>query len=108
MTRVFGLLKAILLAPVLYVLLPLCVPLALFLVWQGVPQTFMDYVQAKTLLGADQSIPLGPAALRQVAKALAPPDLWKAGPLPAFARQRLAMREAFLFGKPGVTRPERA
>lgn len=55
---------------VLYVLLPLCVPLAIFLVWQGVPQTFMDYVQAKTLLGADQSIPLGPAASQITIKQL--------------------------------------
>ncbi|MWV16677.1 potassium-transporting ATPase subunit KdpA [Pseudomonas sp. L-22-4S-12] len=55
---------------VLYVLLPLCVPLAIFLVWQGVPQTFMDYVQAKTLLGADQSIPLGPAASQIAIKQL--------------------------------------
>lgn len=55
---------------VLYVLLPLCVLLAIFLVWQGVPQTFMDYVQAKTLLGADQSIPLGPAASQIAIKQL--------------------------------------
>ncbi|MBM7062168.1 potassium-transporting ATPase subunit KdpA [Pseudomonas sp. UL073] len=54
----------------LYGLLPLCLVLALFLVWQGVPQTFMDYVQAKTLLGADQSIPLGPAASQIAIKQL--------------------------------------
>ena len=55
---------------VLYVLLPFCVLLAIFLVWQGVPQSFMDYVQAKTLLGADQSIPLGPAASQIAIKQL--------------------------------------
>lgn len=33
----------------LYVLLPLCLLLALLLVWQGVPQTFFDYVHATTL-----------------------------------------------------------
>jgi K+-transporting ATPase ATPase A chain len=55
---------------VLYVLLPFCVLLAIFLVWQGVPQTFMDYVQAKTLLGADQTIPLGPAASQIAIKQL--------------------------------------
>lgn len=55
---------------VLYVLLPFCLLLALFLVWQGVPQSFMDYVQAKTLLGADQSIPLGPAASQIAIKQL--------------------------------------
>ncbi|HBX54675.1 potassium-transporting ATPase subunit KdpA [Pseudomonas sp. UBA2684] len=54
----------------LYGLLPLCLLLALLLVWQGVPQTFMDYVQAKTLLGADQSIPLGPAASQIAIKQL--------------------------------------
>ena len=46
----------------LYGLLPLCLVLALLLVWQGVPQTFAHYVNAVTLQGADQVIPLGPAA----------------------------------------------
>lgn len=55
---------------VLYVLLPLCVPLAIFLVWQGVPQTFMDYAHATTLQGAEQSIPLGPAASQIAIKQL--------------------------------------
>ncbi|MGA4323842.1 potassium-transporting ATPase subunit KdpA [Ectopseudomonas hydrolytica] len=55
---------------VLYVLLPLCVPLALFLVWQGVPQSFMDYVHATTLQGGEQSIPLGPAASQIAIKQL--------------------------------------
>lgn len=54
----------------LYVLLPFCVLLAIFLVWQGVPQTLMGYVQAKTLLGADQTIPLGPAASQIAIKQL--------------------------------------
>ncbi|MDD0843659.1 potassium-transporting ATPase subunit KdpA [Pseudomonas sp. Gutcm_11s] len=54
----------------LYGLLPFCVILALLLVWQGVPQTFMDYAQAKTLLGADQTIPLGPAASQIAIKQL--------------------------------------
>ncbi|WP_252273247.1 potassium-transporting ATPase subunit KdpA [Pseudomonas subflava] len=54
----------------LYGLLPLCLILALLLVWQGVPQTFMDYAQAKTLLGADQTIPLGPAASQIAIKQL--------------------------------------
>ncbi len=55
---------------VLYGLLPLCIILALLLVWQGVPQTFADYAQAKTLMGADQSIPLGPAASQIAIKQL--------------------------------------
>jgi len=55
---------------VLYVLLPLCLPLALLLVWQGVPQSLMEYVPATTLLGAEQSIPLGPAASQIAIKQL--------------------------------------
>lgn len=54
----------------LYGLLPLCLVLALFLVWQGVPQTFAHYVDAVTLQGADQSIPLGPAASQIAIKQL--------------------------------------
>ncbi len=47
---------------VLYGLLPLSLMLALLLVWQGVPQSFASYVHVTTLQGADQTIPLGPAA----------------------------------------------
>ena len=36
----------------LYVLIPICVPYALFLVWQGIPQTLGPYVDATTLEGA--------------------------------------------------------
>ena len=54
----------------LYGLVPLCLILALLLVWQGVPQTFLDYVHATTLQGADQSIPLGPAASQIAIKQL--------------------------------------
>ena len=54
----------------LYGLLPLCLILALLLVWQGVPQTFLDYVHATTLQGVDQSIPLGPAASQIAIKQL--------------------------------------
>jgi K+-transporting ATPase ATPase A chain len=54
----------------LYGLLPFCVILALLLVWQGVPQTFMDYAQATTLQGAEQTIPLGPAASQIAIKQL--------------------------------------
>ncbi|KRV68105.1 K+-transporting ATPase ATPase A chain [Pseudomonas citronellolis] len=54
----------------LYGLLPLCLILALLLVWQGVPQTFLDYVHATTLQGAEQSIPLGPAASQIAIKQL--------------------------------------
>ncbi|MDW9404332.1 potassium-transporting ATPase subunit KdpA, partial [Pseudomonas soli] len=54
----------------LYGLLPLCLVLALLLVWQGVPQTFADYVHALTLQGTDQTIPLGPAASQIAIKQL--------------------------------------
>ena len=54
----------------LYGLLPLCLVLALFLVWQGVPQTFAHYVNALTLQGVDQVIPLGPAASQIAIKQL--------------------------------------
>ena len=54
----------------LYGLLPLCVVLTLFLVWQGVPQTFAHYVNAVTLQGVDQVIPLGPAASQIAIKQL--------------------------------------
>ena len=54
----------------LYGLLPLCLVLALFLVWQGVPQTFAHYVNAVTLQGVDQVIPLGPAASQIAIKQL--------------------------------------
>ncbi|KTT11226.1 ATPase [Pseudomonas oryzihabitans] len=53
-----------------YVLLPLSVPLALLLIWQGVPQTFAAYVDATTLQGATQSLPLGPAASQIAIKQL--------------------------------------
>src|SRR5579864_6175286 len=46
----------------LYILLPICVPYALFLVWQGIPQTLGAYVDATTLEGAKQTIAVGPVA----------------------------------------------
>lgn len=55
---------------VLYGLLPLSLVLALFLVWQGVPQTFDSYASAVTLQGSEQSIPLGPAASQIAIKQL--------------------------------------
>jgi K+-transporting ATPase ATPase A chain len=54
----------------LYVLLPICVVAALFLVWQGVPQTLHAYVTATTLEGQSQSIALGPVASQEVIKLL--------------------------------------
>src|SRR5271163_2353985 len=54
----------------LYILLPLCVPYALFLIWQGIPQTLGAYVDATTLEGATQSIAVGPVASQIAIKML--------------------------------------
>lgn len=54
----------------LYVLLPLSVAVALFLVWQGVPQTLGAYVDATTLEGAKQTIAVGPVASQEAIKML--------------------------------------
>jgi K+-transporting ATPase ATPase A chain len=54
----------------LYVLIPICVPYALFLVWQGVPQTLGPYVDATTLEGAKQTIAVGPVASQVAIKML--------------------------------------
>jgi K+-transporting ATPase ATPase A chain len=54
----------------LYVLLPICVVFALFLVQQGVPQNFSPYTAVKTLEGADQSIAQGPVASQEAIKEL--------------------------------------
>jgi K+-transporting ATPase ATPase A chain len=54
----------------LYVLLPLSLILSVVLVQQGVPQTFNAYATAKTLEGAEQVIPLGPAASQIAIKQL--------------------------------------
>ena len=54
----------------LYILLPICLVYALFLVQQGVPQNFAPYTQVKTLGGADQSIGQGPVASQECIKML--------------------------------------
>ncbi len=54
----------------LYVLLPICVLLTLFLVWQGMPQTLGAYVDATTLEGAKQTIAVGPVASQVAIKLL--------------------------------------
>ena len=54
----------------LYVLLPICVVYALFLVWQGIPQTLGAYVDATTLEGAKQTIAVGPVASQIAPKML--------------------------------------
>jgi K+-transporting ATPase ATPase A chain len=54
----------------LYILIPICVPFALFLVWQGMPQTLGAYVDATTLEGAKQTIAVGPVASQVAIKML--------------------------------------
>jgi potassium-transporting ATPase potassium-binding subunit len=54
----------------LYVLLPICIPYALFLVWQGIPQTLGAYVDVTTLEGAKQTIAMGPVASQIAIKML--------------------------------------
>jgi K+-transporting ATPase ATPase A chain len=54
----------------LYILIPICVPYALFLVWQGIPQTLGPYVDAATLEGAKQTIAVGPVASQMAIKML--------------------------------------
>jgi potassium-transporting ATPase potassium-binding subunit len=54
----------------LYILLPICIPYTLFLVWQGIPQTLGAYVDATTLEGAKQTIAIGPVASQVAIKML--------------------------------------
>lgn len=54
----------------LYVLLPLCLVLTIFYVWQGVPQNLSSYVEATTLEGAKQTIAQGPVASQLAIKML--------------------------------------
>jgi potassium-transporting ATPase potassium-binding subunit len=54
----------------LYLLIPICVPYALFLIWQGIPQTLGAYVDAATLEGAKQTIAVGPVASQVAIKML--------------------------------------
>jgi K+-transporting ATPase ATPase A chain len=54
----------------LYILMPICVVAALFLIWQGMPQTLGPYVDATTLEGAKQTIAVGPVASQIAIKML--------------------------------------
>jgi K+-transporting ATPase ATPase A chain len=53
-----------------YVLLPICILAALFLVWQGVPQNLSAYTDVATLEGGKQLIAQGPVASQEVIKML--------------------------------------
>jgi len=52
----------------LYLLLPVAIFYALFLVWQGVPQTMSGYIDATTLEGAKQTLAIGPVASQEAIK----------------------------------------
>jgi K+-transporting ATPase ATPase A chain len=54
----------------LYILLPICILYALFLVSQGMPQTLGPYVEATTLEGTKQTIAMGPVASQVAIKML--------------------------------------
>ncbi len=54
----------------LYILLPLSILLAVILVSQGVVQNWSPYVEARTLTGATQLLPQGPAAAQIAIKQL--------------------------------------
>jgi K+-transporting ATPase ATPase A chain len=55
---------------ILYVLLPICVILALVFVQQGVIQNFHPYLDVTTLEGAKQTIAMGPVASQEAIKQL--------------------------------------
>jgi potassium-transporting ATPase potassium-binding subunit len=54
----------------LYVLVPLCIVLALLMVQQGVIQNFSPYLEVQTLEGARQTIAMGPVASQEAIKQL--------------------------------------
>jgi K+-transporting ATPase ATPase A chain len=55
---------------VLYVLIPICVVVALFFVAEGVPQTLAGTVEAQTVTGGTQLIARGPVASQEAIKLL--------------------------------------
>lgn len=70
-TRLLGNFWVDLTRSTLYILLPISLVMALFLVWQGVPQTLTQPPAVHTLQdGAEQVIPLGPVASQVAIKQL--------------------------------------
>src|SRR5262249_18041796 len=55
---------------VLSILLPISIVVALFFVWQGMPQNLNAYTEATTLEGAKQVIAQGPVASQEAIKML--------------------------------------
>src|SRR6201997_2473437 len=75
----------------IYILLPISVAVALFFVWQGVPQNLSAYVDATTLEGAKQTIAQGTVASQEVIKVLgrtAAGSSTRTPPIPAKTRPR--------------------
>ena len=54
----------------LYLLLPIVIVMTLVFMWQGVPETMSPYAHATTLVGAQQTIALGPIAFQEAIKQL--------------------------------------
>jgi potassium-transporting ATPase potassium-binding subunit len=54
----------------LYILMPICLVFAIFLIWQGVPMNFNDYAVATTVEGGSQIIAQGPVASQEAIKML--------------------------------------
>ncbi|HEY7349293.1 MAG TPA: potassium-transporting ATPase subunit KdpA [Ktedonobacterales bacterium] len=55
---------------ILYLLLPICIVGAIFLVSQGVIQNFNDYIVVHTLEGKTQTLAMGPVASQEIIKEL--------------------------------------
>jgi potassium-transporting ATPase potassium-binding subunit len=55
---------------IVYVLLPISIPVALLLVSQGVIQNFSSYIEVTTLEGAKQTLAMGPVASQEIIKEL--------------------------------------
>jgi potassium-transporting ATPase potassium-binding subunit len=69
-SKVLGNFWADMVRATLYVLLPICILLTIFYVWQGVPQNLASYVEATTVEGAKQTIAQGPVASQLAIKML--------------------------------------
>jgi K+-transporting ATPase ATPase A chain len=68
--RVIGNFWVDLIRCIVYVLLPICIPVGLLLVALGLIQNFAPYVQLTTLEGAKQILAMGPVASQEVIKEL--------------------------------------
>ncbi|MGE0820913.1 MAG: potassium-transporting ATPase subunit KdpA [Candidatus Binatia bacterium] len=69
-TRTLGNFWVDLIRATVYLLLPICIPLALVLVSQGLLQNFSPYVELTTLEGAKQTLAMGPTASQIAIKQL--------------------------------------